>query len=258
MIDFWEVGIVKEIWRYPVKSMAGEQLAAAEVNWHGINGDRRAAFVRSDNHSGFPWLTGRQVPELNQYRPRYTNLADVINSDMVVDTPDGRTLPLDSPDLLAELATLYGREISQMRIKRGIFDSLTLSVMSAASALALAEAAHIPPDMRRWRQNIIIETTDGRAFAEEEWIGQSLVIGDVTIQLNQRIPRCVMVNVDPATAAKDAHVLKMVATQRDNCVGIHGTPQTTGTIRVGAVVKLMAGSRLTAPRREIGDWDDNV
>lgn len=241
MLDETRVGTVKEIWRYPVKSMEGERLEVADVFWNGINGDRRAAFVRGDNDSGFPWLTARQVPQMNQYRPRYADLADVQHSEVIVDTPDGRHLPLHSPELQAELAQAYGHAVSLIRIKRGVFDELPLSLMSVASAEALANKLDIAQDVRRWRQNVIIETVDGRAFAEEEWIGQTIVIGAVQIRLHQPIPRCVMVNVDPETAVKDARVLKYVANNRDNCVGIGCTPQSVGTIRVGDVVKVRKG-----------------
>lgn len=107
--DFIEVGTVQEIWRYPVKSMAGERLDAARVSWYGLDGDRRAAFVRDDNHSGFPWLTARQAPELVRYQPFYANPTQPDEAALQVKTPDGRTLPLDSAELREELAGLYGR-----------------------------------------------------------------------------------------------------------------------------------------------------
>jgi uncharacterized protein YcbX len=239
MKDFIEVGKVKEIWRYPVKSMAGESLPEADVYWHGINGDRRASFVRGDNKSGFPWLTAREIPQLNQYRPHYTDLANIVNSDVVIDTPNGQTLPLGSAELKTELAQLYEHDVSLIRIKCGVFDDLPVSMMSVASAKALAKAANIPFDIRRWRQNIIIETFNGRSFTEEEWVGQTVAIGeDVRITMNMRIPRCVMINVDPETAVKNADVLKMVANTRQNCVGIVGSPSAIGTIRVGDVIRL--------------------
>lgn len=220
--------------------MAGERLETANIGWYGLDGDRRAAFVRGDDHSGFPWLTARQVPQLVQYRPHYTHLDDVKNSPMVVETPDGRTLPLDSAELLAELAEAYGHSISLIRIKRGVFDSLTLSVMSTATADALDEAvAEFEVDRRRFRQNIIIETFAERPFAEESWVNGVLAIGQARIRLNERIPRCQMINVDPDTAVRRSAVLKMVAQTRDNCVGVGCTADVPGEIRVGDVVRLL-------------------
>jgi uncharacterized protein YcbX len=64
------VGRVAALWRYPVKSMAGERVDAADVSWHGLAGDRRWAFIRDGQvRSGFPWLTIRELPELAHYRP---------------------------------------------------------------------------------------------------------------------------------------------------------------------------------------------
>ncbi|HRQ39617.1 MAG TPA: MOSC domain-containing protein [Chloroflexota bacterium] len=239
MKEFMEVGRVHEIWRYPVKSMAGEQLDAAQVTWNGLDGDRRAAFVRGDDHSGFPWLTARLIPELVRYRPFYNDLDDLRNSSVTVETPGGQRLSLDADELRAELAGLYGRDISLIRIRRGIFDSLPLSLMSTATVAALDESLDFDLDRRRFRQNIIIETFDGRPFAEESWVGEALAVGDVQLRLNQRLPRCQLINVDPDTAVRSPATLKLVAQTRDNCVGVVCTPQSTGIIRVGDVVRLI-------------------
>src|SRR3954451_9434855 len=61
---------VAAIYRYPVKAMAGESLTAAELRWHGLEGDRRYAFVQSDHTGDFPWLTIRELPGMMLYRPR--------------------------------------------------------------------------------------------------------------------------------------------------------------------------------------------
>ncbi|MCP4357133.1 MAG: MOSC domain-containing protein [Chloroflexi bacterium] len=240
MQDFVEVGHVKELWRYPVKSMGGEQIDEAHVYWYGIDGDRRAAFVRSDDRSGFPWLTARQIPKLALYRPFFTQPDDVLNSPVSVETPDSHVLPLDSPYLQRELAQAYGQDVSLIRIARGIYDTLNLSLMSVATTEALAAAVDFPLDGRRFRQNMIIETLDGRPFAEESWVGNVLLIGEVQIRLNQPIKRCQMINVDPVTAVREPRVLKMVAQSRNNCVGVACTPETIGFIRVGDRVKSMA------------------
>jgi uncharacterized protein YcbX len=226
-----QVGIVKALYRYPVKSMKGESVAASNVYWHGLDGDRRYAFVRGDLQSSFPWLSGRQVPEMLLYQPRFTNPDDVVNSAVDVLTPNGRSLPVTSPELLAELADAYGADVSLINISRGVFDSIPLSVMSTATAEAL------DADFRRFRQNIVIETISGAPFAEEDWVGQALSIGEqVRVRLNRRIPRCVMVNVDPETAVKDPAILKNIAQTRDNRVGVHASTEVPGRIAVGDVV----------------------
>jgi len=99
------VGRVTELWRFPVKSMAGEHLEEAQLGWHGVTGDRRWAFVRGDTpRSGFPWLTIREEPPLAQYRPYLRDRARPDRSETWVRTPDGDELDVIDPALAAGLA----------------------------------------------------------------------------------------------------------------------------------------------------------
>lgn len=246
--EFIEVGVVKELYRFPVKSMRGEALPEAHGAWHGLDGDRRYAFVRSDNRSGFPWLTGRQVPQLLQYTPYYTQPEEVMDSPVEVMLPDGRILPIDAPELNQELAEAYGQPVHLIKIGRGAFDSQTISVMSTATVAALSEAVRTavpegnPLSPLRFRQNIIIESFDAQPFVEERWLDSSLVFGSqpdgLRLRLNRRIQRCVMINIDPETSEKESAVLKTVAQTRQNCAGVYGSTERPGMIRVGDVVRL--------------------
>lgn len=228
-----EVGVVKALYRYPVKSMRGESLAKSYLYWHGLDGDRRYAFVRGDVDSSFPWLSARQVADMLRYVPQFTDAADV-NSPLMVKTPNGRLLPITSPDLLAELTKAYGGPAHLINIGRGAFDSIPLSIMSTVTADAVGA------DIHRFRQNIIIETTSGKPFVEEEWVGSALMIGEkARIRLNRRIPRCVMVNLDPETAVSDPSILKTIVQTRDNCMGVHASTEIPGHIAVGDSIRLV-------------------
>jgi uncharacterized protein len=243
--EFLEVGRVQAIYRYPVKSMRGESLAEVELGWYGLDGDRRYAFIRGDQvNSGFPWLTGREIPEMIQYTVRFTNPANSINSAVEVMTPRGRVLSLTSPELLQELSYAYGREVQFLKLKRGLFDSLPLSLISTATADTLSQATGQPVDVRRFRQNIIIETFSGQPFAEEKWLGAALTFGRQPdaprIRLNRRIERCVMITLDPDTSQKRPDLLRHIAQNRDNCTGVHATPERLGFICVGDTVTLWA------------------
>ncbi len=94
-----EIGHVEAIFRYPVKSMGGERLEAAKLGWHGLDGDRRLAFRRIDDRSGFPWLTAGKLPDLLRFAPHRRE--DGAQGDLPthVRTPDGEEMPAFGEDL---------------------------------------------------------------------------------------------------------------------------------------------------------------
>ena len=241
--EFVEVGVVKELYRFPVKSMRGEALTEAFGAWHGFQGDRRYAFVRSENRSGFPWLTGREIPQIVQFTPRITDPSDIENSPVDVALPDGRILPIGSTELNQVLAEAYGKPVHLIKIERGAFDSQVMSVMSTATVAELSAMVGTAVTARRFRQNIVIEPFDEQPFVEERWLDSSLVFGDqsdgLRIRLNRRIQRCVMINIDPEPAEKEPAVLKTVAQSRQNCVGVcvgvYGSPERPGMVVVRLV-----------------------
>src|SRR5712671_5978176 len=103
-----EVGRITALFRYPVKSMAGELLDVAKLGWHGLEGDRRLAFRRLTDKSGFPWLTAGKLPELLLYKPfgLDSNSAEALPTH--VRTPDGKELELHGAELREEISRRCG------------------------------------------------------------------------------------------------------------------------------------------------------
>jgi hypothetical protein len=121
------VGRVVAIWRYPVKSMAAQALAAVDVSWHGVAGDRRWAFVRPGlERSGFPWLTIRERSDLWRFDPSFADPARPEVSATHVRTPSGETFDVTDP-ALTELLAPGARVVRQ---NRGVFDAAPLSLMT--------------------------------------------------------------------------------------------------------------------------------
>src|SRR5262245_1919174 len=100
-----QIGYVEAIFRYPIKSMAGESLAQADVGWHGIDGDRRFALRRIGEPGGMPWLTGSKLTELVRFTPVRRDGATLPTH---VRTPDGDELPIGD-ELAAEITRRYGK-----------------------------------------------------------------------------------------------------------------------------------------------------
>jgi uncharacterized protein YcbX len=238
------VGKVSALYRYPVKSMRAEPLHEAEVYWYGFEGDRRYAFVKSGNRTGFPWLTGREIPEMVLYCPRFLEPANPRDSEVVVTTPSGREVQIDSTDLLDDLTTRYRQPVHLMYLSRGCYDAMPLSFISRDSVQALGFEAGLMLDPRRFRPNVLVDLDEAVPFGEETWIGKLVRLGDADdaplIRLNRRNVRCAMTNIEPDTASRDPRVLKTIVNMRDECAGIYGSVQRVGRVCAGDPIYLIA------------------
>ena len=173
-----EIGQVDAIFRYPVKSMRGERLDAAELGWHGFEGDRRLAFRRIDNHSGFPWLTASKLPELLLFAPQRRE--DGAQGDLPthIRTPDGEEMPVFGEDLAAEVGRRYGAPVQMMQLRHGIFDEASISVIAIDTVCEIGRLAGRSLDMRRFRPNVVVRSLRSVPFQEDEWLGGVLSFGE--------------------------------------------------------------------------------
>jgi len=227
------LGQVAAIFRYPVKSMAAERVQSAEVSWHGLPGDRRWGFVRPGLPSnGFPWLTLRHRNDLNSYRPSWRDPGAPDRSMVVVHTPGGDDLEITSAALAAEL----GAQV--MKLDRGTFDSMPLSLVTTRTVQAIGGLAGIETDVLRFRPNLVVEPADAAPYAEDSWVGSTLRIGTAGVRIDRRDKRCVVVNIDPATGRRTPEVLRAVARHRDTCLGVYGSVVSAGRVAIGDRVVL--------------------
>lgn len=257
------IGKVDSLWRYPVKSMRGEELEEAFAGFSGIYGDRLFAFRSSASPKGFPYFTAREQTKLLQYRPRFRhpdkaarpiNLAEAekmganpVSADpselMVgVETPDGKTLAIDDPELIDMLRTDIDQkhQLTLMRSERAMTDCRPFSMFSLQSARQLAEETATPTDKRRFRANVYVDLMSGKGFAENEFIGRSLRIGPkVIVTILERDPRCMMITLDPDTGEKTPAILKKVAQAHDGMAGVYGAVMVEGMLHKGDSVELL-------------------
>jgi uncharacterized protein YcbX len=238
------VGRVAALWRYPVKSMAPEELDSVEVSWNGLAGDRRWAFIRGGQvRSGIPWLTMRQRPELVHYRPRLAEPDRPDASLALVRTPSGGEVDVADPGLAAEL----GRGVRVIKQDRGIFDTMPLSLLTTQTVAGLARLAGaatgpgtglgtgLAPG--RFRPNILVDAA-GQDFPEDTWVGRTLRIGSLRMRVDQRDQRCVVITIDPVTLGRNPAVLRAVARERDAQLGVYGSTVQPGRVTVGDPVEL--------------------
>jgi uncharacterized protein YcbX len=232
------LGTVRELRRYPVKSMAAESLDSVSVSWHGLAGDRRWAFVRpGTERSGFPWLTIRENPELWRYQACFADAADPEGSKTLVRVPDaGGEFEVTSP----ELAQRLGEGVRVIKVYSGIFDTFPLSLLSRQSVQGLSALAGQELTPLRFRPNIVIDATDSDPFPEDQWEGCVLKIGGLRCRLDKHDIRCMMVNIDPAdTASSNPAVLRAIAKERNAHFGMYGSTVEPGEVSVGDEVLLV-------------------
>ena len=237
-----EIGQIKALFRYPVKSMTGIHLDHANLGWHGLNGDRRFAFRRLADQSGFPWLSASRLPQLLLYKP--IGEAEV-DKDLPthVRTPDGAELELASEDLRNEISQRHGSPVQLMQLKHGIFDEGTVSLINVTTIREVEREADRRLDVLRFRPNILIESHSGEPFAEDQWVGKTLRFGiddnGPAVSITMRDLRCVMINLDPETGEADSRVMKAAVRLNANYAGVYATVICSGELRIDQRVYLV-------------------
>ncbi|HSS53001.1 MAG TPA: MOSC N-terminal beta barrel domain-containing protein [Thermoanaerobaculia bacterium] len=241
-----EIGHIEAIYRYPVKSMAGERLEIAELGWHGLAGDRRLAFRRIEDRSGFPWLSASKLPDLLRFAPHRRE--DGAQGDLPthVRTPDGEEMPVFGEDLAAEVGRRHGAPVQMMQLKHGIFDEASLSVIALDTMSEIGRLAGRSLDVRRFRPNVVVRLLRPVPFQEDEWVGGVLSFGEgddaPAIAVTMRDVRCSMLCLDPDSASSAPEVLKAIVREHQNTAGIYGTVTRIGRLAVGQIILFRAAA----------------
>ena len=243
---FIEIGQVEAILRYPVKSMGGEPLEVANLGWHGLDGDRRLAFRRMDDRSGFLWLTASKLPDLLLFAPHRREDGSQEDLPTHIRTPDGEEIPVFGEDLAREVGRRYGASVQMMQLKHGIFDEASISVIAVDTVREIGRLAGRSLDVRRFRPNIVVRSLRPAPFQEDEWLGGVLSFGEgddaPTIAATTRDERCSMVNLDPDSASPAPEVMKAVVRANQNNAGVYGAVTRIGRLAVGQTIFLRAAT----------------
>jgi uncharacterized protein YcbX len=257
------IGTVESLWRYPVKSMRGEELDELFAGYAGVYGDRLFAFESSVNQKGFPFFTGRDQRQMIRYRARFrspekaarprnlieaekanANPVTADPSDLMIDveTPDGKTFAIDDPGLIDSLRANgdANHELRLIRSDKAMTDCRPLSIFAVQSAKKLGEETGVTVDKRRFRANVYLNLKSAAAFAENEFVGKSLRLGEkVVVTVLERDPRCMMITLDPDTAEKSPAILKAVAQAHAGTAGVYAAVITEGLIRRNDPIELL-------------------
>ncbi len=265
-------GSVVSLWRYPVKSMMGEELNAAEVTERGLLGDRAYALVDGSDGKAATAKNPRKWPHLFDFRATFvepTRSAAKVPPVRIV-LPDGTAVTSDQGDLNRILSKALDREVTLRAARHGtvnaeeywpdmegldhrdtvtdftlpegtFFDVAMVHVLTTATLDRLREL--YPQgrfEVRRFRPNIVVQlASDEKGFAENSWVGHTLAIG-TAVRLNIIGPcgRCVMTTLAQGDLPRDPGILRTAAQHNHVNVGVYAAVGRVGTIRRGDPVRL--------------------
>lgn len=272
MSDSQVVGTVLSLWRYPVKSMLGEELNATVVTPRGVLGDRAFALVDSATGKVASAKNPRKWAKLFDFRAAYIESpeqADRLPSVRIT-LPDGTIVTSERGDLNRILSTVLGREaifsqaappkpsleeywpdidglphretITDESMPPGTF--FDLAVIHLLTTATIERLRELYPggrfEVRRFRPNIVVEAASGeKGFVEDSWIGRTLAVGDeVRLSVTGPCPRCVMTTLSQADLPRDPGILRTATHHNQQNVGIYAGVLRGGTIRRGDPVSV--------------------
>jgi uncharacterized protein YcbX len=208
-----------------------------------VDGDRR--FAVRDRASG-------HVLSAKKFSMLLTARADSRDGEVVLTLPGGDAMAVDDPRTAATLSEWLGREVDIARPSEGeerpvfeghlgtflgqpggFFDSRAVHLVTTSTLAALTT---LHPDgrfdPRRFRPNIVLETTEP-GFLEETWLGGTLELGDVLLEITKPCSRCVMTTHAQEDLLVDRDILRTINTHNDEHVGVYGIVRRPGVVRVG-------------------------
>lgn len=229
-------GTVARLWRYPVKSLGGEERGALEVDERGVVGDRLWAVADPDGKLGSCKSTRR-------FR-RMAGLLDLAATldgqpTPTIQFPDGRQVDADDPMIHEALSGHVGRPVRLQRERLvSHFDEGPLHLVTTAAMAWLEEQHGAPVIPERMRANALIDAGPARHLLEEAWIGQRLELGDeVVIEVQAPMPRCVMVDLPQVGVPPAVGLLETLSDRNDATFGVLADVVRGGTVRIGDQIR---------------------
>ncbi|WP_238177730.1 MOSC domain-containing protein [Paenibacillus contaminans] len=237
------VGSVREMFRYPVKSFAGERLeSACSIEPYGLFGDRLHAFIDETKEGWNSFITARGIPAMLNYRAIIEEKSVEDGEPRVIVTaPDGKEYHWDE-ELLQEIQRFARMKISMKSYRTesgegtGVDDSHIL-IVTNRSLLKLEALWGKKLDPRRFRANLIVSLND-EEMGEAQWIGKRLSIGSAELLIDKGCERCSMITLHPDSLERDSSLLKIVNDKLNLTFGVYASVVRTGVIAIGDEVRL--------------------
>jgi uncharacterized protein len=239
------VGRILEIWRYPVSSIGGERISKAVVRSDGIEGDRQFGLI--DTTSGKPAVPEKEARWRKALHLKASFVGDAFP---IVFFPDGRCFSLEDRTLNEALTDYFGFATSigeyEHTLRRAGFPltvfrhhHFPLHLLTTGSLERLAEICRTEAvDVRRFRPSILIQVEPDSGFAENDWTGERLRIGDLTLKAEEDTKRCGVTFISQPGLDEDPEILRNILRNNKRNLGIYCSTDISGTIEIGDAVSI--------------------
>jgi uncharacterized protein len=263
-----QTGSVVALWRYPVKSMIGEELNFSEITHRGLLGDRQFAVVDRATGKVAGAKNPRKWGNFFDYRAAYLEgpKSGGRTPRVQITLPGGDVVINDRDDLEQVLSAALGRDVAFVEARPGqttsgvaeaywpdvkgldhrdtvtdfampagtFFDSAVVHLLTTSTLDRLQEL--YPQgrfEARRFRPNIVLSIdSENPSFVENNWIGRIVMIGDtVRLAITRPCSRCVMITLPQGNLPKDSGILRTAAQHNGVNVGVYASVVIGGTIR---------------------------
>jgi len=265
-------GAVVSLWRYPVKSMMGEELNASAVTDRGMLGDRSLALVDTETGKVVSAKNPKKWPAMFDFRAAFAAPPQLGQPlpPVRVTRPDGESVMSDDAGFTESMSAALGRPVTlaaagtpepsleeywpdmaeldhqetvtdETMPAGTFFDLATIHVLTTAS---INQLRSLYPEgrfeVRRFRPNIVVRTDDTDAgFVESDWLGKQLRLGDdAVVKITDHCPRCVMTTLPQGDLPKDSGILRTAARHNGVNVGVYGEVRHAGRVQRGDAVSL--------------------
>jgi hypothetical protein len=224
---------VRTLYRYPVKSLLGEEVPALAVDTRGVEADRLWSVRTPENKIGSGKNSHRFAAVLGLLDLR----ARLQDGRVLVSFPDGSEVDVEDPNGKELLSRHLGRPLTFARESDvNHFDDGPVSLLGGASVAALEQERGAAVSATRFRPNIVLDTD--KAFVEDGWVGRRVLLGEVELEVTMTSPRCVMVDMKTADLPEQHGNLLAVGRLNDTCLGVIASVVRPGTMQVGDPVTL--------------------
>jgi uncharacterized protein len=224
---------IAELWRYPVKSMAGERITTAELGDRGIPADRRlAVFEMAANPVPKP-RSARDVAGLLRFS------ASLDGGSPRVAGPGLEPSRWDRPEVGSALETVCRRKMELRATADGAFDDSPILLVHLATTAALSAELGAYVDHRRFRANVYLKGDGIAAHAEPGLVGREVRCGAAVLEVTSGCPRCSVTTRDPDSWANWPLLLRHLVQAHDEMVGAYCRVKVPGRISEGDTAELV-------------------